>query len=184
MPFQATQAKGFSFSFLKGRCSPTSATYYTALGTVALSSFAMSLNFKRRGSPFWSSLLNSSIIFVKFFYHLFFPSSSVSQRSQSSWAIVGIQRLFYSMSIPIAVLSFRTVHGPREEWVGSNFFLFCFVFFFLSFCFVRAALAAYGGSQARGPIGAVDAGLRQSHSNTGSKPCPRPTPQLMATPDP
>jgi len=27
---------------------------------------------------------------------------------------------------------------------------------------------AYGGSQARGPMGAVAAGLRQSHSNVGS----------------
>ena len=44
-------------------------------------------------------------------------------------------------------------------------------FFFLSFVVVViswAAPAAYGGSQARGLIGAVDAGLRQSHSNAGS----------------
>ena len=47
-----------------------------------------------------------------------------------------------------------------------------------------AALMAYGGSQARGLIGAVDAGLHQSHSNAGSKRRPRPTPQLTATPDP
>ena len=43
---------------------------------------------------------------------------------------------------------------------------------------------AYGGSQARGRIGAVAAGLHLSHSNTGSKLHLRPTPQLMATPDP
>ena len=43
---------------------------------------------------------------------------------------------------------------------------------------------ADGGSQARGRIGAVAAGLCQSHSNSGSKPGLRPTPQLMATPDP
>ena len=41
----------------------------------------------------------------------------------------------------------------------------CFCLFAIS----RAILLAYGGSQARGPIGAVAAGLRQSHSNTGSK---------------
>ena len=46
-----------------------------------------------------------------------------------------------------------------------------------------AAPAAYGGSQARGRIGAVATGLRQSHSNVGSEPCLQPTPQLMATPD-
>ena len=46
-----------------------------------------------------------------------------------------------------------------------------------------AAPAAYGGSQARGRIGAVATGLRQSHSNAGSEPRLQPTPQLMATPD-
>ena len=59
-------------------------------------------------------------------------------------------------------------------------FSFFFFFFFLSF---RAAPVAYGGSQARGPNGAVAAGLSRSHSNSGSKPCLRPTAQLTATPD-
>ena len=49
------------------------------------------------------------------------------------------------------------------------------------FVFSRATPMAYGGSQARGLIGA---GLRHSHSNAGSKPCLRPTPQLMAMLDP
>ena len=53
-------------------------------------------------------------------------------------------------------------------------------FFFLPF---RAAPMAYGGSQARGPIGATAAGLHHSHSNTRYEPRLRPTPQLMATPD-
>ena len=52
------------------------------------------------------------------------------------------------------------------------------------FLLFRAAPSAYGGSQARGLIGATAAGLHHSHSNTGSKPPLRPTPQLMATPDP
>ena len=47
-----------------------------------------------------------------------------------------------------------------------------------------AAPAAYGGSQARGPIGAVATSLRQSHSNVGSEPRLQPTPRLTATPDP
>ena len=42
---------------------------------------------------------------------------------------------------------------------------------------------AYGGSQARGPIGATAAGLRHSHSNVISEPSLRPTPQLMAIQD-
>ena len=47
-----------------------------------------------------------------------------------------------------------------------------------------AAPAARGDSQARGPIGTVAAGLCQSHSSTGFEPHLRPTPQLMAMPDP
>jgi len=45
--------------------------------------------------------------------------------------------------------------------------VFCVLWGF--FAFSRAAPVAYGGSQARGLIGAVAAGLRQSHSNLGSK---------------
>ena len=58
---------------------------------------------------------------------------------------------------------------------------FCFLSFF---AFSRAYSKAYGGSQARGLIGAVAAGLRQSHSNVGSEPCLQPTPQSMAMLDP
>ena len=47
-----------------------------------------------------------------------------------------------------------------------------------------AAPAAYGGSQARGPIGATAAGLYHSHSHAGSEPHLRPTPQLTAVLDP
>jgi len=43
--------------------------------------------------------------------------------------------------------------------------------FFLSFCLFRATLKAYGGSQARGPIGPVAAGLHHSHSHARSELC-------------
>ena len=68
------------------------------------------------------------------------------------------------------------VKGPR----------FCFLFFlgfFVLFCFV-CLFRASGGSQARGLIGAVAAGLHHSHSNARSKPHLQPTPKLTATPDP
>ena len=58
-----------------------------------------------------------------------------------------------------------------------------FFSFFCLFAISRATPAAYGGSQARGLIRAVAAGLRQSHSNAGSEPCLQPTPQLTATRD-
>ena len=75
-----------------------------------------------------------------------------------------------------------------KHYYGSFFFFF--LNFFGLFVFVVvvaiswAAPAAYGGSQARGRIGAVATGLRQSHSNAGSEPRLQPTPQLTATPDP
>ena len=63
----------------------------------------------------------------------------------------------------------------------SDFPQYLSFFFFLSFVVVVivvvvvvaiswAAPAAYGGSQARGPIRAVATGLHQSHSNAGSEP--------------
>ena len=44
--------------------------------------------------------------------------------------------------------------------IGITFFFFLF----------KATFTAYGGSQARGQIGAVAACLHHSHSNAGSKP--------------
>ena len=60
------------------------------------------------------------------------------------------------------------------------FFLFVFVFFAIS----RAAPVAYGGSQARGLIGAVAAGIHPGHSNVGSELRLQPIPQLTAILDP
>ena len=59
-----------------------------------------------------------------------------------------------------------------------------FLFVCLFFVFSRAVPTAFGGSQARGGIRAVAAGLRQSHNYAGSEPHLQPTPQLTAMPDP
>jgi len=61
--------------------------------------------------------------------------------------------------------------------------LFYFIFSRL-FAISWATFAAYGGSQARGRIGAVATGLCHSHSNAKSEPSLQPTPQLTAMPDP
>ena len=45
------------------------------------------------------------------------------------------------------------------------------------FCLFRAAPEAHGGSQARGQIRAVAAGLYHSHSNARSEPCLQSAPQ-------
>ena len=55
-----------------------------------------------------------------------------------------------------------------------SYFVFCFFLF-------KAALTAYGSSQARGQIRAVVPNLRDSHSKAGSKPHLQPTPQLTAS---
>ena len=59
-----------------------------------------------------------------------------------------------------------------------------FFIFFVFLPFLGPLPVARGGSQARGLIVVVDAGLRQSHSNRGSEPRLQPTPQLMAMLDP
>ena len=59
---------------------------------------------------------------------------------------------------------------------GDMFFLLC--------VFLGLAVAAYGDFQAKGWIRAVAAGLQHSHSNPGSEPHLRPTPQLTAKPEP
>ena len=52
------------------------------------------------------------------------------------------------------------------------------------FAFSGATPMAHGGFQARGRIRAVADSLCHSHSNTRSEAHLRPTPQLIATPDP
>ena len=59
-----------------------------------------------------------------------------------------------------------------------------FFFFLIFFAIYWATPTAYGGSQAKGRIRAIAAGLRQSHSNMGSEQRLRPTPQLKSVPDP
>ena len=54
---------------------------------------------------------------------------------------------------------------------------------FLVFLLFMGTPTAYGSSQARGPIGATAVGLHHSHSNVGSEPHLRPTPQRTAMPD-
>ena len=58
-----------------------------------------------------------------------------------------------------------------------------YLFTYLVFGLFRAAPEAYGSSQSKAQIGAVAAGLCHSHSNVGSKPRLRPTPQLTEMPD-
>ena len=61
------------------------------------------------------------------------------------------------------------------------FFLMLILPFF--FFFLMDSCVEYGGSQARGLIGATAASLHHSHSNAGSELSLQSIPQLTATPD-
>ena len=75
----------------------------------------------------------------------------------------------------ISPLYFITALHP-----SLSFLFVCFWWF----VFFRSAPTEFGGSQARGPIRAVAAGLHHHHSNMGSEPRLQPTPQLTAMPYP
>ena len=97
--------------------------------------------------------------------------------------------------VPIVSTTCSCSHGCPGNFSGKHLqhshcysILFLFMYVCMYACmysaFSRAAPMAYGGSQARDVIGAVAAGLRQSHSHARSQPRLRPTPQLTATLDP
>ena len=78
------------------------------------------------------------------------------------------------------------VPPPWSGWsgfavLGARAAVLLFIYLFGLF---GAPPEAYGGSRARGQTGVIAASLHHSHSHTGSKLHLRPTPQLMATPDP
>ena len=80
----------------------------------------------------------------------------------------------FSLFIPLKMDTFLSTGRNKRP-------IYLFIYLFRLF---RAALTAYGGSQARGPIRASAADLQYSHSNSEFKPRLQPTPQLMATLDP
>ena len=71
------------------------------------------------------------------------------------------------------------VSHPHQHLMLSVFWNW--VIYFFTFWHLRAAPAAYGGSQARGQIRTTGAGLLHSCSNTRSEPHLGLTSQLMAT---
>ena len=74
------------------------------------------------------------------------------------------------------------VEKKRQGKIKTGLMTITF-FFFVFLPFLGPLTRHMGGSQARGLIRDIAAGLRQSHSNAGSEPHLQPTPQLTATPD-
>ena len=83
------------------------------------------------------------------------------------------------------VVLYPIPHGRDGSCIASSLLTDIWVISFsLFFGLSRSAPAACGGSQGRGQIRAVAAGLHHSHSNARFEPCLRPTPQFMAMLDP
>ena len=70
-------------------------------------------------------------------------------------------------SLPGKVPDIKEKRQPILAMLYINFYLF----FIYLFCLFRVTPTAYGGSQARDPIGASAADLHHSYSNAGSEPC-------------
>ena len=109
-------------------------------------------------------------------FHFDIPFKKCSLLSTSDFLFIQLQDIqFISQGLCLILCGFH-----------FSFIIFCLVWFgfFCLFAFARAAPEACGYSQARGLIGAVAAGLHQSHSNSESEPRLQPTPQLTAMLDP
>ena len=80
-----------------------------------------------------------------------------------------------------------TLHMDSAYATGKAKYIYIlkiYTYIYIYILLFKAAPAAYGGSQARGPIGAVATRLCHSHSHGRSESHLRLTPQLTAAPDP
>ena len=113
------------------------------------------------------------------YYYYFLKDLIYSFIVKSIHGLCKIHRLSKEKKITVNTLMYTS----QDYYVYRQYVIFIF-FFFLSFSLLRATRTVHGGCQAKGPIGAVATSLHQGHSNSGSKPSPQPTPQLMGTLDP
>ena len=89
---------------------------------------------------------------------------------------------FYSSVWPDHIPSFLM---RKKQWEPTvNFLPAHYCFLFVCLLFGAPNFMAYRNSQARGWVRAIAAGLCYSHSNVGSEPHLRPTPQVKAMLDP
>ena len=102
-----------------------------------------------------------------FFFLFFFYFPTVQQGDQVILTCIHYSYIFFfpkSISFWIIVLS---EYMPRMGLL-DHMIILLFIYFYFYFLLFRATPMAYGGSQARGQIGATAAGVYHSHSNAGS----------------
>ena len=87
-------------------------------------------------------------------------------------------------SVPGSLKHFSPIIPPHLHHLTRSPMVHSPLPFFFPLPLFKAVFAAYVSSQARGLIGAAAADLHHSHSNMGSEPHLRPTPQLTAMLDP
>ena len=140
----------------------------------------------------WNSNSNLSILYFTWQLEVLLGITELKIYSSCLWKNAKSTVILSNSTSPKESL-FRqnkvcNVSSKHKAWpsrsVNWTYWSSLFFFFFWLFAIYWAAPTAYGGSQARGLIGAIATGLHQSHSNARSKPRLLPTPQLTATPDP
>ena len=106
-----------------------------------------------------------------------------NQAAMLSWSQPWLWRATKATSVPQG-LSQMPPHLAATPLKLNSRGQVCHLEFFGLFGFLGGPTPVYGGSQARGQIGAVAPSLHQSHSNTESKLRLQPTQQVTAMPDP
>ena len=125
--------------------------------------------------PFWVFF---AFVFCFYFIVVLFIlwSRKITKNEQLCHFTTSLQtNCLFSFSLTL-FLTFITYSWYPANLI--NLFIHLFILLF------RAAPTPYGSSQARSRIGTTAADPQHGHSNTGSKLCLRPAPQLTAAPDP
>ena len=108
-------------------------------------------------------------LLLLYYFYIIQMTNKIQWESVREKHSVSFSNLFWSKQcVNLKEITNIWFHLDCCNWVKCPHYLFIY---FLSFCLFRAAPAVYGGSQARGPVGATAAGLHHSHSNTGYESC-------------
>ena len=136
-----------------------------------------------------TKFLKKDMILVKVLHALLKKKKNPKNTEAVKWGIKVSKSTssFHLLEVILTVLNF--LHISVEIFnlcCGSSSHKITYIvdFFFFFFFLFKGAPMAYGGSQARGRIGATNGGLRHSHSNLGSELRLQPTPQFTEMPFP